>query len=121
MTEVAKGLYSFFSSFGLEAYTEYGIPKDASLPYITYQLAQPDWMDSVPIYARVWYRSTTWAEITAKVDQISAAIGLGTTIPTDSGFLMLNKGTPWAQEMPMEGDDTLKVVYLNITLNAFIA
>ena len=119
MTETAKALYRFFSGFGLPAYVEYIVPDDAALPYITYQLAEPDWRDSANIYARVWYRDTSWTAISAKVDQIAAAIGMGVTVPTTDGMIMLNKGTPWAQEQPMEGDDTLKVIYLNLTLHAF--
>ena len=120
MTEVAQALYQFFSSFGIPAYTEYNPPDDAILPYITYQLVQPDWMENSSLYARVWYRSTSWTEITAKVNAISTAVGEGVTIPTQSGCVMLNKGSPWAQEMPMEGDDTLKVIYLNFIINAFV-
>ena len=109
MTNIAIALYNFFSGFGLPAYVEYAPPDDAELPYITYQLTDPDWRDNATFYARVWYRSTSYAQINAKVDEIAAAIGEGLRI----------KGTPWAQNMPMEGDDTLKVVYLNFILNAF--
>ena len=119
MTNTARALYQFFSSFGLPAYVEYVVPDEAELPYITYQLVEPDWRDSATLYARVWYRSPTWAGIAAKVDQIAEAVGNGVTIPTPTGVLMLNKGSPFAQEQPMEGDDTLKVVYLNMTLHAF--
>ena len=120
MTNTAKALYSFFSGFGIPAYVEYNPPDDAQLPYITYQLIEPDWRDTANMYARVWYRSTSWVDINAKVDEIKRAIGYGKTLPTeDGGVLLLNCGSPFAQEQPMEGDDTLKVIYLNITLNAF--
>lgn len=118
MTNTAKALYSFFSSFGLHAYVEYNPPSDATLPYITYQLIEPEWRDTATMYARVWYRSTSFAEINAKVDEISAAIGEGITLPTATGVLRLYKGTPFAQYMPMEGDDTLKVVYLSMIIHA---
>ena len=119
MTDVARALYQFFSGFDIPAYTEYNVPDEATLPYITYQLVQPEWIDSGTLYARVWYRSTSLAGISAKVNQISEAVGRGVTIPFENGCVMLNKGTPWAQEMPMEGDTTLKVVYLNFVINAF--
>lgn len=112
MKNTAKALYNFFSSFGLEAYVEYSPDKDAQLPYITYQLVEPDWRDNATLYARVWYRSTSYVEINTKVDQIRAAIGEGLSLPTEDGAVYLTKGTPFAQNMPMEGDSTLKVVYL---------
>jgi len=118
VTNVAIALYQFFSGFGLDAYVEYNVPDDAALPYITYQLVAPDWRDSAMMYARVWYRSTSFASINAKVDEISAAIGEGVSIPTDGGAVYLGKGSPFRQYQPMEGDDTLKVVYLNLIINA---
>lgn len=118
MTNTAKALYKFFSGFGIPAYVEYAPPDDAQLPYITYQLVSPDWRESATMYARVWYRSTSFAAINAKVDEIAASIGEGKSIPTEGGAVYLSKGTPFAQYMPMEGDDTLKVVYLNLIINA---
>lgn len=112
MTNTAKALYKFFNSFDLDAYVEYNIPDDAELPYITYQLIEPAWNDVGTIYARVWYRSTSYAAISAKVDEIKAAVGDGISLPTDGGAVYLTPGTPYAQNMPMEGDPTLKVVYL---------
>jgi len=118
VTNVAKALYRFFSGFGLPAFVENNVPEEATLPYITYQMVVPDWRDTAVMYARVWYRSTSFSAINAKVDQISAAIGEGVSIPTSGGAVYLNKGSPFAQYMPMEGDDTLKVVYLNLIINA---
>ena len=118
MTSTAKALYDFFSSFGIPAYVEYNPPDDAVLPYITYQLVQPNWSDASSMYARVWYRSPSFTGIAAKVDEIDAAIGEGVSLPTSSGAVYLMKATPFAQYMPMEGDDTLKVAYLNLTIHA---
>ena len=87
-------------------------------PYITYQLVEPDWRDSSTLYARVWYRSTTWVNIGETVDAIKAAVSGGLTLTTESGIVMLNPGSPFSQEQPMEGDDTLKVIYLNFTIDA---
>ena len=118
MTNTAIALYQFFSGFGLEAFVENNVPEEAQLPYITYQLVEPDWDDSASMYARVWYRSTSFQSINAKVDAIRAAIGESVSIPTSGGAVYLSKGSPFAQYMPMEGDDTLKVAYLNLTIHA---
>ena len=129
MTDTAKALYAFFSGFGLPAFTEYDVPDEfpdehgvmqkVKPPYITYQVVEPDWMDSAPLYARIWFRDTGYVAINAVADAIKEAVGGGITLPTENGFVMLTKGTPFMQNMPMEGDDTLKVVYLLLSVMAF--
>lgn len=121
MTNTAIALYNFFSGFGLPAYVEYSPPDEAELPYITYQLAEPNWRDPTPLYARVWYRSTSYAAINAKVDEIRAAFFQDgadncVSIPTSGGAIYLSDFN--AQVMPMEGDDTLKCQYLTMMLTA---
>lgn len=118
MTNTAKALYQFFSGFGIPAYVEYAPSDDAVLPYITYQLIEPAWNEVGTIYARVWYRSTSYTAINAKVDEIRAAVGEGISLPTENGAVYLTPGSPFAQNMPMEGDDTLKVVYLLFNIQA---
>ena len=118
MTNTAMALYEFFSGFDIPAFVEYTVPDDVKPPYITYQLVSPQWRDSATMYARVWYRSISFEAIAAKVDEISAAIGEGISIDTDDGAIWLFKGSNFAQYMPMEGDDTLKVVYLSLTIHA---
>lgn len=119
MTNTAAALYSFFSGFGLKAYTEYNVPDNATLPYITYQDIQPDWRGQSTLYARLWYRSNSLREISAKADEIAAAVGEAVSLPTPGGFVMLSKDSPFAQLMPMEGDDTLRVIYLLFTIQAY--
>lgn len=118
MTDTAKALYQFFSSFGLPAFVEYNVPDDATLPYITYQLIEPRWQDLATMYARVWYRSASFTEINAKVDEIVQAIGEGVSLPTEHGAVYLSPGSPYRQYQPMEGDYTLKVVYINLIIHA---
>ena len=97
---------------------EHGVMHKVELPYITYQLVEPDWRGSATMYARVWTRSTSYAQVAAIVDQIRAAVGEGVSLPTENGAVWLFKGSPFAQNMPMEGDDTLKVAYLNFNIQA---
>ena len=118
MTNTARALYQFFSGFGIPAYAEYAPDDDVQLPYITYQVIEPDWDDGGTFYARVWYRSMNFVAINAKVDEIKAAVGEGVSIRTPGGAVYLTKGTPFIQHMPMEGDDTLKVAYLNFNIHA---
>ena len=116
MTQTAIALYEFFSSFGIPAYVVGCVPDDAALPYITYQLREPDWREPTQLYCEVWYRSTSLVQINAKTDQIRAAIGEGISIKTASGAVYLSDFT--AEPMYMEGDDTLKRMYCTMTLYA---
>ena len=118
MKQTAQALYAFFSSFTIPAFVEYTEPDNEPAPYITYELAEPEWRGQMPIHARVWYRSTNFVDIAEKVDEIGAAIGEGISIPTASGAVYLWKDTNWAQFQPMEGDPTLKCAYLTLIFEA---
>ena len=118
ISNIVTALYTFFSSFGLDAYPEDTVPDDAALPYITYQIAVPEWEDPTTLYARVWYRSASFAGISAKVGEIDDAIGPGAVVPFADGAIWIYKGTPFAQFMPMDGDQDLKCMYLNMSIQA---
>jgi len=115
VTDTARVLYDFWSSFGIPAYVEHCVPDDAAMPYITYTLNEPVWRDTASLTARVWYRSTSFAGLAAMVDSISRAIGGGLTIPFDGGFIALFKDTNFAQYIGDESDDGMvKCVYLSL-------
>lgn len=118
MTEISKALQAFFFGFGWPAYAEYSIPETAQLPYITYSPAAPDWRESTILQARIWDRSTSYADVNAIADRMAETIGEGLRLPAAGGFLWLNKGTPFAQAMSTSAD--LKVLYININLQAFV-
>lgn len=115
MKNTAQGLYEFWSSFDIPAYPEYAVPDTAQLPYITYELTQPNWRDSSPYYARVWYKDTSYTNITEKIDEISNAIGEGIRIVTDDGYIFLFKDAMFIQFQPMDAvDEFMKVAYLQM-------
>lgn len=89
MTETASALYGFFSGFGLPAYISGNIPDNVQMPYITYDLIEPEAMSTGLINASVWYRDTGVQAISAKVHEIKTAIGKGTSLPTESGAVYL--------------------------------
>lgn len=117
-------IYQFLSGFGMPAYASTSVPDQTSsqwqgFPYITYDITIGQWMHGeVNMTANVWYRTSSEAEPNAKVREIGEAIGLGgVTIPCDGGMLWLKKGSPWAQAMHVEGEDTaVKRRYLNISI-----
>lgn len=119
MTETAKALYNLWSSFGLPAYVEYHIPDDAEMPYITYELSEPEWKGQAAIKARVWYRDTSYNDINEKCGEISEYIGDGITIPTSDGMIAVFKDTAFIQFQPYEDETGVKLAYLSLILQAY--
>lgn len=117
MIEVARALHKFYKSFGIPAYEEHSVPDNAALPYITYELVNPDWRDDAVITANVWYSGTSFTPLFNKVDEIGRAIGEGLRIPTESGCVYLTKGNPFSQ-VSDTGNDEVKVCYLMIGMQA---
>jgi len=127
MTDVATALYEFWSGFGIPAFVEGTVPDKipdsqgnmhpVTMPYITYRLAKPDWITPVSMYARLWYRSTSFRDINAKVDEIEAEIDAGAVIPLDKGTIWLYKESPFAQFME-DDDPDIKCIYLNLSMQA---
>ena len=118
MTDVAKALYSFWSSFGLDAYPESNVPSDVKFPYITYTLIQPEWDRPTTHQARVWYKSESYRGINAKVDEIVTRIGAGVMIPAEPGYVCIRKSNPLVQFQGIDVPE-LKVAYLNLQINAY--
>lgn len=126
MMDVARALYQFWSGFGIPAYVEGYIPDNSVTdgtpvvpPYISYQLATPYWKNNQSLHATIWYRDTSYAAITAKVDAIANAIGEGLSIPLDGGFMVLYKDANFCQFQPFDDDNTVKMAYLSLQLNVY--
>ena len=117
--DAEQAIHSFWSSFGLTAYDENTVPDNADLPRITYSLSKAYFDEPVMLSASLWYKSTSWAEITQKAAQIGETIGLGgKVLKTDDGYIWLKRGVPFAQRMSDE-DDTIRRIYLNIEVEHF--
>ena len=118
MTNVATALYSFWSNFSIPAYVENAVPENAQMPYITYRLAQPEWDSVMSMYARVWYRSTSFAGLAAKVDQISRVLDSGYSISGDGYYMVLMKDSNFCQYMPdSSSDGMIKTAYLSLIMH----
>lgn len=118
MTKEAA-LYDFWSSFGLNAYEESSVPTgdDApDFPYITYQVVTDNFGGEIQLTASVWYRSTSWVNLNAKVEVISQVIGRGgKIIPCDGGAIWIKRGQPFAQSMGDPSDIMIKRKYLTFS------
>lgn len=110
---------SFWSSFGLTAYDENTVPDDAMTvndgKYITYEMSDSDFGNTVALTASIWYRGYSWAEITEKELSIANEISRGgKLIPCDGGAIWIQKGSPWAQRMPDSSSDSIRRIVLNV-------
>ena len=64
-----QALHSFWNSFGLMAIDEssaYDERMDIPDNYITYEVQTSNLGDPVALSASLWYRSTSWADISQK-------------------------------------------------------
>lgn len=116
-----QALDSFWNSFGLTAFDEssaYDERMDLPDNYITYEVQTGNFGDPVALTASIWYRSTSWAEITQKADQIARYIGYGgKVIAVDDGYLWIKLGQPFAQRIAVDQDDSIRRIYLNVSVD----
>lgn len=108
-------LQAFWSGFGIPAYDENSVPDEAQLPYITYDVSVDDFGNSVAQTASLWYKSTSWRDITEKEMEIAEFVGRGgRMIAYDNGAMWIKKANPWAQRM--SDSDTVKRMILNLEI-----
>lgn len=113
----AQALHSFWSGFNLRAYDETTVPDDAVLPYITYSVGDDDFGNTVYLNAALWYRSTSWDEITKKEMEISDYITMGgRMVKYDGGAMWICKGSPWAQRLSDPSNYDIRRITLNVSV-----
>ena len=113
-----EALYDFFSRFGIPAYAENTVPKEAELPYLTYPQKEPEWNKQTSFYVNVYYRhNTSNRECLTKADEIIEAVGEGVRIPFSGGLLILWPDTPMVQVM--EPENGVRRAYINLAINSY--
>lgn len=120
----AAALYSFFSGFGIDAYEEnsvYALESPPAFPYLTYEVRTDAFGEyDTAISFSTWHRSTSWSASNAKAEEISAAIGRGGTIlHVDGGYLLIMRGSPFAQSLGDPSDDMIKRKLFNLTVRYY--
>ena len=120
-----QALHSFWSSFNIPAFDENSVPDEkeridlygAAFPYITYEVSCDDFGNKIASSASLWYRSSSWSEITAKEQEISTYITRGgRMIPYNDGAIWISKSTPWAQRMGDDSDNQIRRIVLNVEI-----
>lgn len=111
-----QAIHKLWSSFGIPAYDEQTVPQDAVMPYITYRVASDSIGRVVNLNASIWYRSTSWIDVTKKLREIEAAIGKNgfRIYQLGEGYVWFTKGSPFAQRMSDPEDDMIRRIYLNV-------
>lgn len=117
-----QALHSFWSSFGIPAIDEQSAYDEKAMadlsityPYLSYEAAVSEIDEPVALSADIWYKSTSWAGIEAKAQQIANAIGYGgTMIPYDGGAIWIKRGTPAYQRMGAENVFDIRRIHINI-------
>ena len=119
----AQGLQAFWSSFKIPAYDENSVPDDAEFPYITYSVVEDSIDNVVSPTASIWYRSSSWAGVEAKKNEIAKKLGENGHYITsiDDGYIFMTKGVPFAQRMSEPGDDMIKRIYINVQIEFLTA
>lgn len=120
----AVALYNFFSGFDVPAYEEnsvYALEEPLEFPYMTYEVITDCFGDfDTTISFSLWYRSFLWSAANAKVEEISESIGRGgKIINVDGGYLLIMRGSPFAQSMGDPTDDMIKRKLMNITVRYY--
>lgn len=110
-----QALHEFWSGFGLKAYDENSVPDNTALPYLTYEASKDSFGNTFAQTANLWYRSSSWAEITEKEQEIADFITRGgRMIAYDEGAIWIRRGSPWAQRMAEPDDEMIRRVVLNV-------
>lgn len=118
MMDKWQAIHALWSRFGLPAYDALTVPEDAVAPYITYDAAVGAFEDVIELTASVWYHSSSWAEISQKVEEIAKAVNPYLILPVDGGYMYVVKGSPFAQRLADE-DDRMKRVYIVLQAEFF--
>lgn len=111
----AQALHQFWSGFGVAAYDANTVPSTATYPRLTYEASMDSFDDPVYLTASIWYRSTSWAEISQKAQEISESIGMGgVTIPYDGGMLWVTRSAPFVQRLNDPDDSMIRRILLSV-------
>lgn len=110
----AQAIYKFWTNFDLPVFDENSVPTGQALPYITYTTVEDSIDYPVSLHGSLWYRTDSWTEIEKKANEISKYIGLsGQSIPIDTGYAWITRGTPFAQRMN-DPNDSIRRIYINL-------
>lgn len=116
MLSTINALNSFLQGYELPVYPSDSVPDNASVPYLTAPLTEPEWDMPASWYIQGWFRTQDNVSLIAKADQIVADIGDGTRIPCDGGCVTIYPQSPLVQFLT---DGDYRSFYINLQINAY--
>ena len=120
----AQALHEFWSGFGLTAIDEnsaYDTTIELPANYITYEVGTANLGNPITLSADLWYRTTSWANISQKADEIAHYVGYGgRVLAIDGGYLWVKLSSPFAQRMPVE-QDSIRRINMSISVDFLTA
>ena len=75
VSDKSQAIQNFWERFSIPAYDSATVPDNEQMPYITYECKTSAFDETISMMASLWYRSSSWADISQKADEISAYIG----------------------------------------------
>lgn len=123
MTELAKLYYSFWMKFTGTAFDRVVGPRNADMPYISYESIDNDIFNTSLQSVIVWVRSEkSLAPLNAICDEIREAIpheGAKLFLPDGKGAIVLRRGAPFMQPYAQD-EDSVKAAYINVEVKSYI-
>lgn len=107
----SQALYNFWASFGWIAVDEQSMYDEKTMTelgdpsrYISFENAVGELGDTIALDADLWHKSTSWATVESKAQEIFDAIGYGgKLIPYDGGAIWITRRNPAYQHMATVG------------------
>lgn len=111
----SQAINSFWNSFGIPAFDQYTVPEDVSMPYITFEASTDSVNSNIPMTASLWYRDSSWREISQMVDTISARISYSFYITAiTGGYMVVRRGEVFAQRMNDPDDPDVRRILISV-------
>lgn len=110
-------LAAWLGGFEMPVYSAQGVPKGASLPYLTFTPVSGAWGDGEQaVTVDLWLRTESEAKANAAAEAIGRALGLGgAMLPCDGGGLWVKRGSPFWQAVD-SGEPGVKRRYVNLSV-----
>ena len=110
----SQAITAFWGNFGLPAYNENNVPDKVDMPYITFNVVLDNLGHPVNLNGNLWYKGTSWKDITLKLEEITKYLQDGKIIPIDGGYMWIVRGSPFAQRVN-DDNNLVKRIYINLT------
>lgn len=117
MTDFAKALTAFWSSFDMPAYQTEQVPNGTAFPYVTFEVLQGAPFSQNVLTARAWFRAERGQSVNAQVaqflDNVKKAIPpQGVTLQSGDGFFSIfpNGAGFLSWEVDPASDEAQKII-----------